>query len=81
MVKPGDRFQECASCPEMLVVPAGEFMMGSEEGGEDRKPTHRVTIARPFAIGRFTVTFDEWDRCVADEGANRRPRRPENAGR
>jgi formylglycine-generating enzyme required for sulfatase activity len=64
-LKPGDRFQECASCPEMVVVPAGEFMMGSEDLYEAERPAHKVTIAKPFAIGRFSVTFDEWDGCIA----------------
>jgi formylglycine-generating enzyme required for sulfatase activity len=67
-LKPGDRFQGCASCPEMVVVPAGEFMMGSEDGGKDEKPAHQVMIAKPFAVGRFSVTFDEWDGCVAHGG-------------
>jgi formylglycine-generating enzyme required for sulfatase activity len=71
--KPGDRFQECASCPEMMVVPAGEFTMGSEVGGKDEKPSHKVMIAKPFAVGRFSVTFDEWDGCVAHGGCTYRP--------
>jgi len=66
-LKAGDRFQECWSCPEMVVVPAGEFMMGSDED-DDEKPPHKVKIAAPFAVGRFTVTFDEWDGCVAHGG-------------
>jgi len=51
--------------PELVVVPAGEFLMGSpdwEEGSyEDERPQHRVAIARRFAIGRLPVTFDEYD--------------------
>src|SRR5262249_28220608 len=70
-LKPGDRFLECASCPEMVVIPAGDFMMGSEED-EDEKPVHKVAIAKPFAIGRFSVTFDEWDGCIAHGGCTHR---------
>ena len=36
--------------------------------GED--PVHRVTIAKPFAVGRFTISFDEWDACLADGGCS-----------
>ena len=35
-----------------------------------RRPQHMVTIARPFAVGRFEVTFDEWDACVANGGCH-----------
>jgi len=72
-LRPGDRFQECASCPEMVVIPAGEFMMGSEQGDKDEKPVHRVAIGKPFAVGRFSVTFDEWDGCIAHGGCTYRP--------
>ena len=37
---------------------------------ENEKPVHQVTIRSPFAVGRFEVTFDEWDGCVADGGCN-----------
>jgi hypothetical protein len=71
-LKPTDTFSECANCPEMLVVPAGSFTMGSpptENGhNSDEGPQHRVTFARPFAVGKFPVTFDEWDACAADGG-------------
>jgi formylglycine-generating enzyme required for sulfatase activity len=76
-LKPLDRFKECDKCPEMVVMPAGSFMMGSPAseagrldamGGSDEGPVHRVTFAAPFAVGRFAITFDEWDACVADRG-------------
>jgi len=34
--KPGETFKDCAECPEMVVVPAGSFMMGSPEHEEGR---------------------------------------------
>src|SRR5262249_41464767 len=69
-LKPGDSFKECAEdCPEMVVIPAGEFTMGSpaseqgRNGDEERQP--RVVLAKPLAVSRFEVTFDDWDACVA----------------
>ena len=69
-LKPGDSFKECASdCPEMIVIPAGAFTMGSletEKGRDnDEGPQHQVTITRPFAASKFDVTFAEWDACGA----------------
>ncbi len=69
-LNPGGSFRECAKdCPEMIVVPEGAFMMGSltNEAGRDsdESPQHEVTIAKPFAMSKFEVTFDEWDTCVA----------------
>ena len=68
----GRQFRDCVRCPEMVVVPPGTYMMGSpreEEGrGYDEGPMHRVTIARPFAVGVHEVKFEEWDACVAGGG-------------
>ena len=69
-LKPKDAFRECAKdCPEMVVVPAGQFTMGSppyEKGRYDTEgPQHEVKIAKPFAVSKFEVTFDDWDACVA----------------
>jgi formylglycine-generating enzyme required for sulfatase activity len=74
-LKPGDTFRECASklnndyCPEMVVIPAGSFVMGSpptEKLRSNREiPQHTVTFAKPFAVSKFEATFDEWDTCVA----------------
>ena len=62
-------FRECTRCPEMVVVPKGEFMMGSPESETGREaiegPQHKVTIAGNFAVGKFEVMFDEWQACVA----------------
>jgi formylglycine-generating enzyme required for sulfatase activity len=73
-LKPGDTFRDCDECPEMVVIPAGRFAMGSPASEEQRwdgeGPQREVTIAAPFAVGKFELTFDEWDACVADVGCN-----------
>jgi len=71
----GTVFRDCANmCPEMVVLPTGSFSMGSpdsEEGHEANEgPQHSVTIAQPFALGKYDVTFEEWDACVKDGGCN-----------
>ena len=69
---PGRVFRDCDACPEMVVVPAGSFMMGSsshEEGRYDVEgPVHRVTIPAPFAVGRYEVTRGEFARFVEAAG-------------
>lgn len=74
---PGSVFRDCAACPEMVVIPAGSFIMGSPESERgrysDEGPQHQVTIARPFAAGKYEVTFDEWDACVRDNGCAKVP--------
>ena len=76
--KPGDVFSDCPQCPEMVVIPAGAFTMGSPDGeaGRDRDegPQHQVALARAFAVGKYEVTFDEWDACVAGGGCPYRPK-------
>jgi formylglycine-generating enzyme required for sulfatase activity len=62
--KAGDTFQECAECPEMVVIAAGKFEMGSpaSEAGryDDEDPAHRVGIDKAFALGRYAVTVGEF---------------------
>jgi formylglycine-generating enzyme required for sulfatase activity len=74
---PGQAFKDCPECPEMVVVKAGEFMMGSPLSEADRSndegPQRKVTIAKPFAVGKFEVTFAEWDACIAAGGCKNRP--------
>ncbi len=68
----GSVFRDCPHCPEMVVVPPGDFMMGSPSSEEDRSddegPRHRVTIGSPFAVGVYEVTFSEWDACASAGG-------------
>tara|TARA_Y100000588_G_C14219750_1_gene910484 strand:+ start:136 stop:1182 length:1047 start_codon:yes stop_codon:yes gene_type:complete len=86
--KPGDTFRDCPDCPEMIVVPSGGFMMGSPENEEgrfdDEGPVRHVSVRQPFAIGKYEVTFAEWDACVSAGGCNGyRPsdrRRPSDRG-
>lgn len=81
-LKAKDEFRECADCPAMVVVPAGSFTMGSQESGKDRRdneePQRTVRIGKAFAVGKFTVSFVEWDACVAGGGCD--GYRPEDKG-
>ncbi len=61
--------RDCDDCPQMVLLPAGSFLMGSppDENGrsEEEGPRHRVHLAHPFAIGRYEITRGEWDRFIA----------------
>jgi formylglycine-generating enzyme required for sulfatase activity len=69
---PGEAFMDCPNCPEMVVVPAGMFTMGSpasEQGRfKDEGPQHSVTIARPFAVGKLAVTVDQFSAFATESG-------------
>jgi formylglycine-generating enzyme required for sulfatase activity len=79
-LKSGDVFKDCESCPELVVIPAGKFLMGDTEfsyqtmfivnGHRDppfrNGPVHQVEIKKPFAMGRFEITLEEWDACVKE---------------
>jgi formylglycine-generating enzyme required for sulfatase activity len=66
---PSGPFHDCPECPEMTVVPAGTFVMGSPSGEVGRAPSegpqHRVKIARPLALGTHEVTRDQFAAFVA----------------
>jgi formylglycine-generating enzyme required for sulfatase activity len=83
-LKSGDVFKDCESCPELVVIPAGKFLMGDTvysypvirsdgnggTGWHDEQtsgPKHEVTINKPFALGRFELTIEEWDACVKEK--------------
>lgn len=58
----GYSFGGCSACPKMTVVPAGHFVLGIADSA------HTFVIDKAFAIGKYEVTFDEWDACVAAGG-------------
>jgi formylglycine-generating enzyme required for sulfatase activity len=65
----GAVFQDAPFAPEMVAVPPGRFWMGSKdgEGYKDEHPRHEVTIPHAIAVGRYPVTFKEWDFAQGDE--------------
>jgi formylglycine-generating enzyme required for sulfatase activity len=62
--KPKQAFKDCADCPEMVVIPAGSFLMGSPEtewGRQaDEGPQHHVTIPKDFAVSKFEITVAQY---------------------
>lgn len=62
--KPGEVFRDCADCPELVVVPSGNFVMGAAQGPTDERPPHKVSIAYPLAVGRYEVSMGEYIRFV-----------------
>ncbi len=75
LTRPGRVFRDCNDgCPEMVVIPAGSFTMGSNDN-DNEKPPRMVSIAKPFAVGKYEVTFAEWAACAAGGGcaANKAP--------
>lgn len=77
---PGDVFVDCETvCPQMVVIPAGRFSgRGHPASAEGDRP--QVTFAKPFAMGRFEITFADWDACVADGGCAGRAQRQDGPG-
>jgi len=72
-LKEGQTFKECRNCPEMIVIPAGKFTMGSPPDEPERRENeqqHAVALARPFALARTQVTWDQWEACVRDRGCD-----------
>ncbi len=70
-----ETFRECDICPDMIVLPMGDFIMGAPPDEKRRfdiseGPQHRVTVDIPIAMGRNEVTYDDWMACVADGGCD-----------
>jgi formylglycine-generating enzyme required for sulfatase activity len=70
-----ESFKDADFAPEMVIVPAGEFWMGSKEGegAPNECPRHKVKIPWPFAVGRYAVTFNEWYAAVSTRGVQHKP--------
>jgi formylglycine-generating enzyme required for sulfatase activity len=68
-------FRDCTDCPELVRIPAGNFLMGSPVPAADKSregPQHRVDVAA-FALGKYDVTFEQMDACVAAKGCSNKP--------
>ncbi|MEA3302645.1 MAG: SUMF1/EgtB/PvdO family nonheme iron enzyme [Pseudomonadota bacterium] len=79
VLKAGDALQECDVCPQMVVIPAGSFEMGSDERAAEERPQHAVAISKAFAIGAYEVTVGEWDACFKEGGCRQAPESGRNA--
>jgi len=63
--------------PEMVLVEAGTFQMGSTDGPDNEQPVHTVRITRSFYIAEYAVTFEEYDRFCEDTNRSK----PDDTGR
>jgi formylglycine-generating enzyme required for sulfatase activity len=68
-----NRFQDCPTCPRMVRIPAGTYMMGLGAREPESMPPHRVDV-RAFAIGQTPVTVAEWKACIAAKACSFLPR-------
>jgi formylglycine-generating enzyme required for sulfatase activity len=75
-----DRLADGALGPQMQLIPPGTFVMGSPDhdpgAGNSEKPQYQVTIAQTFALGRYPVTFEDYDRFAAATGR----KKPDESG-
>jgi hypothetical protein len=69
-------FRECPNCPRMIVISGGEFLMGSSladisdhNASDNEGPQHKVSIGYRFTLGKYEVTFAEWDACALEVDA------------
>jgi formylglycine-generating enzyme required for sulfatase activity len=67
---PPTEFSDCTGCPRMVVIPAGEFTMGSPPSEQQAEAQHRVIIASPLAVSKFEITFAQWEACVVGGGCD-----------
>jgi formylglycine-generating enzyme required for sulfatase activity len=73
--RPDEAFKDCDTCPEMVQVPAGEFLMGSSKveidsggGAANEGPQRKVAIKQPLAVGRYEITKDQIEAFVQTTG-------------
>ena len=71
--EPFTSFKDCDDCPQMIVVPPGRFIMGDDERHKTEMPAHYVDIDYSFALGKYEVTFDEWQACFDAKGCSVMP--------
>ena len=68
-------FRDCDDCPEMVFIPSGIYVMGSPRDETERDanegPIHVVTITYAMAVGKFEVTFEQWNACAQAGGCRK----------
>lgn len=73
----GTVIQDCADCPELLAIPAGEFVMGSGPKDKmrelDEEPAHRVRVAASIAVGKYEITRGQYATFVKETGRESKP--------
>jgi len=74
-VKLNLKLQPTLPLPQLVRIPAGSFIMGSEDGGSSEQPIRAVHIEQPFYLGKTEVTFDEYDAFAEATGRNLPPDR------
>jgi formylglycine-generating enzyme required for sulfatase activity len=83
-LEPFSRFHECADyseCPEMVVIPPGNFIMGSDSGPSNERPPHPVAIKKRFAVSKYELTQEQWATCVEKGWCPRDSARGSNSGK
>ena len=82
-LKPGDSTRDIDIGPELVLVPPGKFWMGSKdgEGGAYERPRREVTIGYPLLVGKYPITFGEWDAALAAGGVKHKPETSWGRGR
>lgn len=74
---PGTLIQDCADCPELVAVPAGEFTMGSGPKDKmrelDEEPAHRVRVPASIAVGKFEITRGQYAAFVKETNRESKP--------
>ncbi len=76
--KEGLIFRDCDACPELVSIAPGEFLVGPEGRSTAQQAINpvdakKVIVDRPFAIGRYEITFDDWRHCVDGGGCKGEP--------
>ena len=75
--EPSVVFRDHSNAPEMIVLPRGQFVMGSSQDGpgheDTESPQHTVHISYALAVGKYPITFAQWDACVKDGGTKYKP--------
>jgi formylglycine-generating enzyme required for sulfatase activity len=67
----GTESKDCPACPALIGLRQGEFVMGSNADDPSERPAHPVSIPRPFAVGKYEITIEQWNACVDTGGCQR----------